>query len=238
MNIDYSSTKRFFKGRADNFPRLDNPYSVTMYQDNNPGLVIERNKREIEKLLPLMKINENTKFLDIGCGIGRWADALPESIHEYCGIDFSDELIAIADKRNTKSQFSFLVGEANEIEETLEKNKRGLYNRILMIGILLYLNDDDMKSVFEQVERICQEHAVLCIREPIAIEERLTLRDFFSEELNDYYNAIYRTREELGGVIDGVFVNHGFKVEEEGFLFEDSLNNRRETAQYYFVLER
>ena len=31
----------------------------------------------------------------------------------------------------------------------------------------------------------------------------------------------------------------GFSVTDEGFMFEDaSLNNRKETVQYYFILER
>ena len=33
-DIDYGETRQFFKNRADKFQE-DNPYSVTMYQDNN-----------------------------------------------------------------------------------------------------------------------------------------------------------------------------------------------------------
>lgn len=237
MDIDYKDTKQFFKKRAKRF-QANNPYSVTMYQDNNRKLVIERNKKEVEKLLPLLKLKEDTKLLDIACGIGRWADALPENIVEYCGVDFSDELIEIANRRNKKERFSFLVGATNEIEEVLNRNGRGRYNRILMIGILMYLNDDDMLHSLEQIERVCEEHTIICIREPIAIEKRLTLKDFFSEELNDYYNAIYRTRDELMENISRSFLDKGFYVAEEGFLFEDALNNRKETAQYYYILER
>ena len=79
----------------------------------------------------------------------------------------------------------------------------------------------------------------MCIREPIGLSERLTLKDFFSDELQDNYNAIYRTREELQFFLDEAFLQKGFTVTEEGFLFdEDLLNNRKETAQYYYVIER
>lgn len=58
-------------------------------------------------------------------------------------------------------------------------------------------------------------------------------------ELNDYYNAIYRTRDELMVSINEMFLNKGFRIKEEGFLFDDdALNNRKETAQYYYILER
>jgi len=238
MNVSYRETKLFFEKRARKF-QMDNPYSVTMYQDNHPDLVKERNWKEVQKLLPLLKLKEDTRVLDVACGIGRWADALPDFIEEYCGVDFSEELIDIAAKRNKKENFSFYIGAANEIEHVLEANGKNRYNRILMIGIFLYLNDSDIIQTLEQVERVCEEHAIICIREPIGISERLTLKDFFSEELDDYYNAIYRTRNELKDFLKRALLDKGFRIVEENFLFEeDKLNNRKETAQYYYILER
>ena len=237
-NIDYKETKLFFKKRAEKFQE-NNPYSVTMYQDNNAEIVKQRNKKEIEKLLPKLHIEKNSRVLDVACGIGRWADALSDDITEYCGLDFSEELIDIANKRNDKSKFSYCVGGANEIETVLKKNGKGLYNRILIMGLLIYLNDTDMVSTLEQIQKVCEENTIICIREPIAINERLTLKDFFSEELKDNYNAIYRTREELMESINKIFVSSGFEIKEQGFLFEDTaLNNRKETTQYYYILER
>lgn len=82
-------------------------------------------------------------------------------------------------------------------------------------------------------------NAILCIREPIAIQDRLTLKDFYSSELDDNYNAIYRTRNELMGLFEDTLFCRGFTIKTENYLFEESaLNNRRETAQYYFILER
>ncbi len=236
--IDYESTLKFFGKRAEKF-NVTNPYSVTMYQDNNPNLVEARNKQELEKLLPMLLLNRQSKVLDVACGIGRWSDAIQSQISEYCGIDFSAELIEIAKRRNQLTNRDFLVGSANEIEAVLKKNAKGVYNRILLIGILMYLNDDDIIDVLTQVEKCCEEASIICIREPIALEERLTLKDFFSEELDDNYNAIYRTRVELMKVFEQCFCNKGFILKQEGFLFsEDNLNNRKETSQYYYIFER
>ncbi len=105
-DIDYKETKQFFKKRAEKF-KEDNPYSVTMYQDDNQELVRERNQKEVDKLLPMLKLQKKSRVLDVGCGIGRWADALPEYIEAYCGVDFCGELIEIADKRNKKANFFF-----------------------------------------------------------------------------------------------------------------------------------
>lgn len=236
--IDYCDTKEFFERRASKF-REDNPYSVTMYQDNNACLVKERNLAEVEKLKPMLKLNAKSRVLDVACGIGRWADAITEEISTYCGIDFSSELIQIAKKRNTKPQYSFYVGAANDVEEVVQSHSLGRFNIVLLIGILMYINDNDMLKFLEQLERQCEGHARICVREPIAIEERLTLKEFYSEELEDNYNAIYRTKSEVMEFFESALLSKGFMVVEEGFLFgNEQLNNRKETSQYYFVLER
>ena len=117
-------------------------------------------------------------------------------------------------------------------------NGKGTYNRVLMIGILLCFNDEDVRTVLEQVSRVSEQDAILCIREPIGINDRLTLKDFYSEELEDHYNAIYRTRDELMDMFEDTLLSAGFQLEKEGWMFGDELNNRKETAQYYFVFRR
>lgn len=124
VDIDYKETKRFFEKRADKFS-AENPYSVTMYQDRNKQLVKERNRKETEKLLPLLKLDADSRVLDVACGIGRWADVMPDCIREYCGVDFSRELIEIARQRNKKDNFHFLEGAVNTIEEIVSETRGG-----------------------------------------------------------------------------------------------------------------
>lgn len=237
-NIDYEQTLHFFNKRADKY-KEDNPYSVTMYQDDNPALVEERNKAEMEKLLPLLRLDSESKILDLACGIGRWSDAITTQIAEYCGMDFSKNLIELAKKREHGGNRSFCVGAVNDMQKVLEANQKGKFNRILLIGILIYINDRDLMTVMKQLIEVSEKHSIICIREPLGIDERLTLRGFYSEELKDNYNAIYRTRDELMQVFDKTLLQAGFKMTQSGFLFsEDELNNRKETAQYYFILER
>lgn len=238
-NIDYNQTKNFFQKRASKY-REDNPYSVTMYQDNNAELVHKRNEKEMNKLIPRLELSKGSKVLDIACGIGRWADRMPDYITEYYGVDFSEELVAIANKRNNRDNISFVQGAASEIEAVLKEKGKAGFNRVLLIGILMYLNEADVKSMFQQLGNICEEHAIICIREPIGLGERLTLQNFYSDELKDDYNAIYRTREEIVGFLEETLLNQGFVIKEESFLFDEdkALNNRKETAQYYFILER
>lgn len=238
-NIDYMETIGFFDRRAKKY-RDDNPYSVTMYQDDNSELVKKRNAAEIEKLKPFLNLNYKSRVLDIACGIGRWSDAIEEDILEYCGIDFCSEFIELARKRNKeKKNRYFFCSSSLDLQECIENNDKGKFNVILLIGSLMYLNDEDLGSVLRQIEAVCEEETVICIREPIGINERLTLKEQFSDELKDNYNAIYRTRGELLKFLETAFIGNGFKIVAEDFLFENvELNNRKETAQYYYILKR
>lgn len=239
IDISYNETQQFFKKRALKY-NTDNPYSVTMYQDNNPELVKSRNRAETDKLLPLLKLDNASKVLDVACGIGRWSDAIITEIKEYCGIDFSEDLIKIAiDRNKNNANRKFLIGAANNVENTLKVSGCGKYNRILLMGILIYLNDEEVRETFCQIERLSEQKSLICIREPIGVAERLTLKEFYSEELDDNYSAIYRTRDEIKQIIDDVLIKKGFQILREGFLFsEERLNNRKETEQYYYLIGR
>lgn len=238
INIDYKETSRFFVERAKKY-KEDNPYSVTMYQDNNPELVRMRNEKEIEMVLPKLGLDECSRVLDIACGIGRWADAITQDISGYIGIDFSKELIEIAEGRNKRKNYSFYQGAVSEVSDILSAHHISGINKILMMGILMYLNDKEVAGLFKQVCSISGRNVTVCIREPVALEERLTLKEFYSAELKDSYSAIYRTRKELNEFMEESLFREGFHIRQEGFLFEeDALNNRKETAQYYYLLER
>ena len=238
VRIDYGETNRFFEERAKKY-REDNPYSVTMYQDQHPELVGLRKEKESETLLPKLGLHAGSVVLDIACGIGRWADAITQEIDRYIGVDFSEELIEIARSRNGKENFSFYRGAAGEICDILAAHQISGVDKILMMGILIYLNDGEVEDLFRQVGRAAGRNATVCLREPVALEERLTLKEFYSAELKDSYSAIYRTRKELKEFMEDSLFEEGFRIRQEGFLFEeDSLNNRKETAQYYYLLER
>ncbi len=237
--ISYDDTLSFFKKRIDKY-KCDNPYSVTMYQDNNPGLVTARNEKEVLKLLPKLQLDQNSKVLDIACGIGRWSDAISITINEYCGVDFCDEFISLAKERNIeKPNRHFYVSSATRFANVLNDNGEGQFNRILCMGCFPYLNDDDAAKTLIAAESVSEKSSIVCIREPIGLQGRLTLKQHFSDELCDFYNAIYRTKQEFLSLFEDTLFPQGFSLLEEGYLFEDKqLNNRQETSQYYFILCR
>jgi cyclopropane fatty-acyl-phospholipid synthase-like methyltransferase len=235
LELDNGHIRDFFRARAGKYKEA-NPYAVTMYQDDHPELVRQRDEREKATLLPLLELDKDSRMLDLACGIGRWADAIADKVDKYLGVDFSKELIEIAGKRTNAPNVHFRVGAAAELDKVLVPDER--FNRVLIVGLLMYLNDDDVQRCAHALEKHCDLGTVVCIREPLGTEARFTVKDHFSSELNATYNAVYRTRDELVALLAPALLANGFRIVREGFLFgEPSLNNRKETAQYYFILK-
>jgi hypothetical protein len=78
------------------------------------------------------------------------------------------------------------------------------------------------------------------LREPVSVTgERLTLKDHYSDELKECYNAIYRTEEEFDELFFSILQKSGFKIIGSDFLYQEKeLNNRKETRQKYYYLEK
>lgn len=237
VDISYKNTVDFFEKRARKYDEA-NPYVVTMYQDNNPQIVVERDIVEKNKIMPKLNLKKETRVLDIGCGIGRWGEILlANDIAYYCGIDASEGLLEIAEKRLTDYSSKIRLSKmmANEIENKLEGEK---FDLVIVAGLFAYLNDDDIGKVLSTITALSSETVQIYIREPISLQERLTLDQFYSEDLKDSYSVIYRDLSFFMEKFKEYFTSQGIAMKEHGFLFEDSLNNRKDTAQYYFVLER
>jgi len=70
--------------------------------------------------LRMLRLKKQTSLLDLGCGQGVLARALPESI-EYFGIDLSKRLIDAAKRETKRKQCAFLVADATAKNIPLEK---------------------------------------------------------------------------------------------------------------------
>lgn len=237
IHLDHESILDFFEERARKFD-VNYPYVSVNYQDKNPSLTFDRDQAEKEFILPILKLDRFSSVLDIGCGIGRWADSIYKTIGYYHGTDFSSELIKIAKSRFKMAKhinFQNLRAQETCSEKLSTENK---FNTVIISGLLIYLSDEDIIHTFENMKKLMQKYFKIYIREPIALEQRLTLNKIFSEELDSEYSAIYRTKEELINLITNFITENNLSIKKQGFLFPENLSNRKETQQYYILLER
>ena len=197
----------------------------------------DRANRELESDLSIVLFHEHIdvegkKVLEVGCGIGRWTEALHDKCESYLGIDYTEELIEIAKKSYNYDNCYFQVMSATDIkiDELLVEPP---FDIIIFSGVLMYINDEDLKLVIEELNQVGAEDKKLFIMEPIScMESRLTLKDFYSEGLDADYNAIYRTEGEYLEFFEGLNYNKVFSDD----IFKD-LSDHSETKYMFFVIE-
>ncbi|MBD8664240.1 class I SAM-dependent methyltransferase [Rhizobium sp. CFBP 8752] len=232
--IDTSSVKSFFNRRAS---VESNPINAVMLQKEGSTIAIERDRYEREHLVP--SVDPGGKVLELGCGAGRLASHYNKDGNVYLGLDFSENLIGIANAAFAgQEKVRFQVAEIPWIiQEKLPIQPP--FDLVIVTGLLIYLNDEAVAKTFELINSISARNAKLYLRETISIrDDRLTLRDFYSEELKESYSAVYRTRAEIVAHIDMYLTKFGFTLTSEGVAFPASLQTRAETNQHYFNIER
>ena len=107
------------------------------------------------------------------------------------------------------------------------------FDIIIISGVLMYINDDDLAKVIDNINRVGAENKKLFIMEPIScLETRLTLKDFYSEGLDADYSAIYRTEKEYAECFENL--NYNKLISE--YIFED-ISHHSETSNMFFVIE-
>ena len=87
IDIDVQSTKAFFDNRKKK--ELPHRYNYVNYQDDKPEVALERDRIEKGKIERFIHFKESDYILDIGCGVGRWGDAIIPQLNsgKYVGVD-------------------------------------------------------------------------------------------------------------------------------------------------------
>ena len=226
-NINKEEVKNFFNERANK--KFDSLMTITSFQ--NKENLNNRQKEESEIILKNIKL-ENKKILEIGCGLGRWAEFFNDKCNTYLGIDYSKNLIDIAKKQYNYHNCHFQVKSALDINNN-DLIIKPPFDIIFITGLLIYLNDDDILQLMKNINNIKFNNTIIYIRETISvIEDRLTLKNYYSEDLNEKYNAIYRTKDELLNF----FKELNMKLIKTNKIHE-SLNKHNETGYRYFIFK-
>jgi 2-polyprenyl-3-methyl-5-hydroxy-6-metoxy-1,4-benzoquinol methylase len=236
IEINQENVKDFFRQRANKISEGNEVLTSVLYQDSNPELAIQRNKQEKETLKKLIKLNNDNCVLDIGCGIGRWAEFFyNQNVKSYHGIDFMEEFINYARTNYTYNEnYTYQVLDVSKLNKNILNNYKE-YNVIMISGVLVYLNDDILKLILLEINKLCSDNCLFIIREPISINGRLTLKNIESDELKQTYNAIYRTVDELE-LFFRKYLNASIFYSKD--LYKKELNNRKETKQHLFLFRK
>ncbi|MEJ2631634.1 MAG: class I SAM-dependent methyltransferase [Acidihalobacter sp.] len=236
--IDREAVGSFFDERARKAAELGAIRAV-IYQDKHPDLAERRNASEKASLMPLLDLDASQRVLDVGCGTGRWTGDILASGAYYHGTDSNEGLLSVARnhyRNSARCRFSVAPIEALTLQ-SIQENKP--FDRILCAGVLIYLNDEEVLEGLRSMMEMLSSTGRLLLREPMGVDSRLTIKRHYSADLDQVYNAIYRTESELESMVISVFIDTRFSITGKGNVYEDpSLNNRTDTRQRWLLLER
>ena len=176
--------------------------------------------REEAALLKYIILNKDSKVLDLGCGNGRWAFLLKDKIRKYVGVDFSPNFIEKARKKIKESHVEFICAPA---EEYMSEEK---FDLILVIGLLTYLNDEQVIKLSNNIRKMMTKGGRLIVRN-VTLGEGNINRKFFNRKTNliekffrryDYQVIRRSVHEELNFFKDFSLIHKGF-IKHTGYVF-------------------
>lgn len=229
-NISYSSVDDFFNGRSNGEKK--HKYNYVLYLDDNPEVAIERDRYSKEKISDFIDFKCISSILDIGCGIGRMGELFCQNGVFYYGIDANAKFIEMANENlSAYKNKKLAVGNLLDIENVLCNNSidKEVFDVILFVGVLMYVNDDDAKKLLQSIsDRVNQSGGMVIFIESMSDTERLSLDGIYSDELKQNYSAIYRSEKEFIDMMQSALGEKLCLVANEIMDYSDGMQKKRD----------
>lgn len=229
-DIDTSNVQSFWQERS----KHNNSHSTLLGNQEDANMNILRNKHETEIFNSFIPNIGSANILDIGCGVGRWVENLNKNFKTYHGFDFTKGYIDQAKEKYIDDQNCHFWNMS-----TTEMNKTTcplFYDIIIINGVVMYINDTELPKFFKNLSQMCAPHAHIYFQESISLlDHRLTLKNFYSEELQTEYSSIYRTKEEYENYLKLI---DDFDIVTTNLLLDEQTGARQETQAQYWVLKK
>lgn len=237
-DINEQQVCNFYNKRATRFSELGD--TTVLLGDSNPDAAVAHNKFEREVILPKLGLSSESRFLDIGCGTGRIAEAVIPLAGYYCGTDLTTGIVEVAKSQCVfpNRQYDFHNLSFAETVDRSAESYGGTFNTIFSSGVFMYINDEELCGELNKLLKLMDDTCICYFENTVAIHERLTLNEFPSDALKDNYSAIYRTREEYAELYRPL-IDAGFVVAEEQLIAASgNYGNLSETERWYIILKR
>jgi len=120
------------------------------------------------------------KTLDVGCGLGNYANYLATSGFDVVAVDFSEEAVIQARKKFEKSNLRFEVGCALELDSVLDVRNPEMFEFIIDISLLHHIKPEDREKYAQSLARVAKRGAKVLIscfseRDPVFAGQKIFL---------------------------------------------------------------
>lgn len=128
-DINEQEVRDFYNKRAALASSMKNPLSAVVNGEQNPEQADTRSRFDREYIVPRLDLTQNSAVLDIGCGMGRFAEMVLPLCGRYLGADFAPEMIAAAEKRTAaySDQAKYVCASFSELMSKLDSDYSAIY---------------------------------------------------------------------------------------------------------------
>src|SRR4051812_11474070 len=108
----------------------------------DPLFSLERDRREVARLIELLALPVGARILDVPCGQGRHAHLLAESGYNVDGLDYSAPLLRAAKKRGTGPNLRYARGDMRALPAKWRGKFDAVVNLFTSFGFFVQPSDD------------------------------------------------------------------------------------------------
>jgi ubiquinone/menaquinone biosynthesis C-methylase UbiE len=134
---------------------FDNQYLL----EYEPLFTLERDRREVARLIDVLGLPSGARVLDVPCGQGRHAHLLAEAGFDVDGLDYSTELLARARRRGTGSRLRYTRGDMRKLPVRWRGRFDAVLNLFTSFGFFAEPADD--RRVLAEFARVLAPGGVL-----------------------------------------------------------------------------
>lgn len=124
-----------------------------------PLFSLEKDRREVGRLIDLMGLPVGARILDVPCGQGRHAHLLAEAAYDVQGVDLSEQLLSIARKRGAGPNLAYARADMRKLSAAWTERFDAVINLFTSFGFFLDPTDD--ARVIEEFARVLKTDGLL-----------------------------------------------------------------------------
>jgi SAM-dependent methyltransferase len=167
----------------------------------------------VEGLIRRMNINSDGVVLDLGSGVGFWAEYFAQKFGKVIAIEASDPLYEAMVTRCSQYANATLLN-----EDVLDFEPKDRFSVIFLGGMLMYLNESDVISLLKRVTLFLEPGGIVLCRESTVRNGTLTRQDDYQVVYRSVqtYTSLF---EKCGLSLDHVELNTPYFLMQMGCEF-------------------
>lgn len=227
--IDPAKVKQFWDRRGAKLGSV--PMESIANLEEKPELLALKTQLEQQCILPLLPLSPEAEVLDLGAGVGQWTFRFAPRVRRVVAVEYAGSLAAIGRAEAAKrgvANVEFVVAPAETYQSA------DPFDVVFISGLFVYLTDQQAERLMANVRSLVKPGGIIILRDGTSIlGRRHQIVNRFSDILQAYYSAVYRTGDEYRNI----FAAAGFVLVKDGQVFPEgcALNKFPETRLRFYV---